>query len=411
MKIHHQFIHRLNDQKGVSAVIVAIVLPVLIGCAALAIDIGYLYATKNELQNIADAAALAGANEIGNQWFNGETLNVGDVKFQIQDVASKNQAAEKYGISILDAEMVIGSYDQDATTKIGPQTGTWPTAVRVIARRTEGANGAIATFFAKILNIDTVGVAADATAALTGQASAYEGDLLIPVGISNYWYDPSHWTDKGFCDQPIKFSPTGDIAGCAGWHIYGDMESNPNPPTLNQILEGLTDGSFVPPAAEAGDSDFAYTGGNLSTSTFPNLQALFDHFKTQVYNAGQPIPLYYDATDNNKLIRTWADPPEEVNLANPNHLPVLDKEDGIDTPKDLYDWEVRVVVYNYPDCSNPNEVIEVVGFATAVLHAVNDSNDVPGNTVFAEVLCDRIGGGRGGGGNYGTLGSIAGLVE
>ena len=133
MKIHHQFIHRLKDQQGVSVVIVALVLPVLIGFAALAIDIGYLYATKNELQNIADAAALAAANEIGNQWSNEETLNVGDIKFEIQDVASKNQAAEKYGIGILDAEIVIGSYDEDASTKIGPQTGAWPTAVRVTA--------------------------------------------------------------------------------------------------------------------------------------------------------------------------------------------------------------------------------------------------------------------------------------
>ena len=121
--------------------------------------------------------------------------------------------------------------------------------------------------------------------------------------------------------------------------------------------------------------------------------------------------MYYDAADNNRLIRTWADPPDVVDSTNPDHRPVLDKVDDLVTPKYLYDWEIRVVVYNYPDCSNPVEPIQVVGFATAVIHAVNDSNDDPGNPIFAEVLCDRIGGGRGGGGNYGTLGSIAGLVE
>ena len=42
-------------------ILVAISLVVLIGFAALAIDIGYFYHTKNQLQGAADAAALAGA--------------------------------------------------------------------------------------------------------------------------------------------------------------------------------------------------------------------------------------------------------------------------------------------------------------------------------------------------------------
>ncbi len=37
----------------------------LIGFAAFAIDVGYMMVSRNELQNIADTAALAAAGELG----------------------------------------------------------------------------------------------------------------------------------------------------------------------------------------------------------------------------------------------------------------------------------------------------------------------------------------------------------
>ena len=53
-----------NWQKGAVAIIVALSLPVLIGMAGLALDLGKLYVTKTELQNAADACALAAAVEL-----------------------------------------------------------------------------------------------------------------------------------------------------------------------------------------------------------------------------------------------------------------------------------------------------------------------------------------------------------
>jgi len=56
-------IHRLR-QRGAVAILAAIALPVLIGFAGLAIDSGRLYVQKGELQNAADACALAAAREL-----------------------------------------------------------------------------------------------------------------------------------------------------------------------------------------------------------------------------------------------------------------------------------------------------------------------------------------------------------
>lgn len=52
-----------SDERGVVAVIVALVMVVLLGCAAISIDIGANYVVKRQLQNGADAAALAVAQE------------------------------------------------------------------------------------------------------------------------------------------------------------------------------------------------------------------------------------------------------------------------------------------------------------------------------------------------------------
>lgn len=51
----------LRKKEGQSLIIAALVLPVLLGFAALITDVGYMYLTKSQLQNEADAGALAGA--------------------------------------------------------------------------------------------------------------------------------------------------------------------------------------------------------------------------------------------------------------------------------------------------------------------------------------------------------------
>ena len=55
---------RRRAERGAVAVIVAILLPVILATAGLVIDVGSWYVTKAQLQNAADAAALAGAADL-----------------------------------------------------------------------------------------------------------------------------------------------------------------------------------------------------------------------------------------------------------------------------------------------------------------------------------------------------------
>jgi len=51
----------LRDESGQALVVTALVVPIMVGCIALAVDMGVLYHEKRNLQIAADAAALAGA--------------------------------------------------------------------------------------------------------------------------------------------------------------------------------------------------------------------------------------------------------------------------------------------------------------------------------------------------------------
>ena len=57
----------MNNQKGIVAVLTAICIAMLLGFVALAIETAHLVYTANELQDAADAGALAGAIELYNE--------------------------------------------------------------------------------------------------------------------------------------------------------------------------------------------------------------------------------------------------------------------------------------------------------------------------------------------------------
>ena len=60
------FFRRLiGDESGAALILVAAGIFALVGFGALSVDVGYLYSAQRELQASANAAALAGAKDIG----------------------------------------------------------------------------------------------------------------------------------------------------------------------------------------------------------------------------------------------------------------------------------------------------------------------------------------------------------
>ncbi|MBI2863990.1 MAG: hypothetical protein HYX94_05460 [Chloroflexi bacterium] len=155
-----------GEEKGVVAVIVAFILVVLLGFAALVVDAGVLFETRRELQNAMDGAALAAAQQIPF-----------DVS-QTQEMAYVY--AEKNGVSRAEVTQnsILSVYNTND-------------AVRVKARRS------VNLFFAPVLGINAQYVDAQATALLTKilptdiwpwgvtQESIQPGSLTLKLGSRN----------------------------------------------------------------------------------------------------------------------------------------------------------------------------------------------------------------------------------
>lgn len=324
--------HLLKNNKGIAAIVVALMLLVLIGVAALAIDIGYRNVAQNEIQNIVDGAALAGAAELGRQYMDESFVAVDETAIVAiaESVANSNEP----GFSIT---VEIGVWKNHEEGFYVPDTPERVNAVRAVAQR-GGNNSQIPTFFARIWNILGIDAQADAVAALTGANEIAPGELEIPVGISENWFTGN------FCDQNIQFYPTSGTEGCAGWHTYFDWPANAQ--KLIEKLDGLTTGSFESPGFSLDENpppSFVFTGGNLSSAT------------DSIYNLYQ--------------------------------AKCIDDGTGVCV------WSTKVVVYDAPCGENPNQTIPVIGFATVEITGVGGPPPVMTAKVACGLVTDGVGGG------------------
>jgi Flp pilus assembly protein TadG len=356
-----------DDSRGAVAILVALLLVIFVGMGALAVDVGYLMVNRGELQNVADAAALAAARQLGvlyegmtfaqQQSYVAGGTDESLIKGAATGVAYSNQAGG-VNIAIDQEEILIGTWDSRRSPDPFIQTNNQPDAVRVIARRDQQINNPVSLFFARVFGIQSAPVNAVATAALTGQSTSGPGGLPMPVGISKAWFE----NKAVFCNQPIRFYPTNSPEGCAGWHTYTD--GPPNASRLSRLLNDIENNRFESPTATAGSTEFNFIGGTIA-SVFPDMQSLFESMKGR--NDGR-----------------------------------------LDLDNDPTTWTTVLVVYDWPDCSNPNKATPIAGFATAVIYDVHRS---PEDAIYARVLCDYVDYGRGSGENFGTIGSIPGLVQ
>jgi len=416
-----------HPERGAVLVLVAISMVALIGIVALAVDIGYLLVTRNEVQNVADGSALAATRELGAiyqdlSYTAQQTYHCGGdcqtrVKDVARDLAAKNRAG---GRSILELEDVfIGRWSHGQFT----ETPDRPNAVRVIARRDEFENGPVATFFARVLGINEAPVNAEAVAAMTGQGTVVPGELAIPVALDHWFFELL--PDEDRCNDYIQFYPSGEA--CAGWTTWDSKTASAS--QLNEILKG----DYESPEMTAGEADIRMTSG-LQASNLVHFLHLFQ-------DQGCATTAHSDALQRRYLTRNGETSAELIDCVSWEE--VLDEkyvshrkpwlEDGVQTyypernppykddllaPRYYHMWDATVPIYEnlgHPnECPPPNQTRKVVGFARVLITDVRlSSADTNKHQILGRVICNVVSpeANRGGGGEYGTFGPIPGLVR
>ncbi|HET9481228.1 MAG TPA: pilus assembly protein TadG-related protein [Candidatus Polarisedimenticolia bacterium] len=156
----------LHDRRGASLMFTAIAMVVLLGMAALAIDVGMLYTAKGQAQNAADAGALAGA---------------GALLLSPTDAANATNVAESFAEK---HQMIHQDVEIDPAADVQVDLANF--RVTVTARRINARGNAVPTFFAKILGWDLVDVQATAVAEV---GPALTASCLKPWAIPDAYDD------------------------------------------------------------------------------------------------------------------------------------------------------------------------------------------------------------------------------
>ncbi|HEY9065128.1 MAG TPA: pilus assembly protein TadG-related protein [Burkholderiaceae bacterium] len=225
------FQRRPARQRGVVAIIVGLMIAVLVGFIGLALDGGHLYLTKTELQNAADACALAASYELtGAPTIPAAAFNRADAagravaqlnKFNFQgSPVAASDIAVGFGTALSAGSSWVAAAAAPANAKYVRCT---------ITRDTANGHG-IAPYFMQVLGFGPTTVASIATATL----APAQNNCAVPMAICtrggppNYGYAPGDWISMDFSQSGggsanytgnfrwIDFDPSSTTPGCSG---------------------------------------------------------------------------------------------------------------------------------------------------------------------------------------------------
>jgi hypothetical protein len=248
----------------------------MVGLLAFALDLGYIYTARSQMQRTADAAALAGTWRLLEDQISG----LGQVDESLAAVNARNAAAQFASLNLVaqrapalgEEDVQVGTYSDSGVIEQDPNM-TYNT-VRVRVQRTTDQNGEVNLFFARALGMNSLGLQCDATAAfwsnfrgfktpsdgsnleimpLALDCDTWEDGILSGNGADNYTWDPETETVSlgGDGIPEVNLYPQG--TGSPGNRGTVDIGSSSNSTNdlKRQILHGIS------------PSDLEYHGGKL----------------------------------------------------------------------------------------------------------------------------------------------------
>lgn len=204
-----------HPERGAVAVVTAILMVVLLGFAALAVDGGMLYAKRGELQNGADAAAIAVAQKCAASLTDPLCSSTSSLA---SSLAQSNTALGRGGI----ASLTVNGTSRTVTATTQPlEPGSQP--------------GSVALYFARVLGINSTVVGARAQASW-GSPSTGLAAFPLAFSVCQLQKDGKSAIDGGLqliqsfgsgvnpsCTYGTPGQPSQVVPGGFGW-----LKQNPN---------------------------------------------------------------------------------------------------------------------------------------------------------------------------------------
>jgi hypothetical protein len=258
-----------RNQSGVTVVLVAVLMVVFLGAAALAVDISHLYLVRNELQNAADAGALAGARFLYREDATapyGIILDTGDASVKALNAAIANKS-ENLAVEVDGGDIQVGHWSFGIGTLAkgfylptgAPIYDIWNystqeldanknliNAVKVTTRRGGSSPTAsqAASYFARIFGYQGFSVSAEGTAYIGYTGTLAPGEADLPIGICRQAItDPT--TGKLLCGVGRMINSGANVGHeTGGWtNFTQDPCQTANVPSVRPYVRNKCSGS------------------------------------------------------------------------------------------------------------------------------------------------------------------------
>jgi len=273
----HQFGRLYQEEKGQALYLVVALMFVLIGMAALSIDIGYALHGQRELQASADAAATAGAEILSQNVYANQAEAAAQQYSGIQ--GAYNQINDLLNVTIT-SNTVYCSSTLSTTLGLTCDDNADANSIKVV----ETAQAP--TFFGKLFHINSISLTASSMAGIQGGTLTPANILVImdtTESMSNPDSDPTCGADSGV-SSPSK-------EDCAKWGVRTFVG------LLNPCTAGLTSCGAVTGSATTG-YNVANPVDEVAVLTFPGMSSTspydgyeYDCQKTKL-SAGNGIAPY-----------------------------------------------------------------------------------------------------------------------
>ena len=237
--------HIIHNQDGAVAALVAVCLVVFIAFTALAIDVNHLYVVRNELQNAADAGALAGARFLLN-----DDMSINTVANTFALNAATENNSEKIAVEVESVERGHWSFNNqvftpnpttsqaEVTLTSGTDFATFDAntdfinAVKVVTKR-EATKAA--SYFAFIFgNTEGFTVKTEAVAYIGFAGTMPPEGFDQPIAIC-YESIKDDWCNIG---RMINSGNDPSSSNTAAWTNFTQPCDTANGPTVNPLICG-----------------------------------------------------------------------------------------------------------------------------------------------------------------------------
>lgn len=267
----HKQLANQQSERGAVALVVAVTLVVVLGFAALAIDVGAMYAEKAQLQNGADATALAIA---------GECAKGVDCAAEMTDPT--NRLADD---NANDDSSGVFSVTQPNSNTVRVETN---------AQAMGSTDDSFSLFFARVLGHETAVIHADAEASWGTPSAATTLPWIVSECVFKHFLTPS---------QLSALTSTGSFTGYpSDEHIL--LRYDENTPTFPGCEEqnGYRPGGFGWLETNSGcsaDIDLSATVNGQPGNHFPNNpNKVCDELHSTIMDEPALIPLFDSNTGN-----------------------------------------------------------------------------------------------------------------